>query len=78
MLKSDFQSDLQNGVTFDIFERPGTLPDGKDLLMMKANGFETSLVTSLSKFGESSSIECAFLCRSFLRYLQYLRCDRMK
>ena len=38
--------------------------------MMKANGFEISLATSLSKFGGSSSIPCAFLRRSFLKHLQ--------
>ena len=38
--------------------------------MMKANGFEISLATSLSKLGGSSSIPCAFLRRSFLKHLQ--------
>ena len=38
--------------------------------MMKASGFEILLVTSLSKFGGSSSILCAFLCQSFLKHLQ--------
>ena len=38
--------------------------------MMKANGFEILLATSLNKFGGSSSILCAFLRRSFLKYLQ--------
>ena len=37
---------------------------------MKASGFEISLATSLSKFGGSSSIPCAFLRRSFLKHLQ--------
>ena len=46
------------------------MPDDKDLLMMKANGFEISLATSLRKFGGSSSIPCAFLRRSFLKHLQ--------
>ena len=38
--------------------------------MMKAIGFEISLATSLSKFGGSSSIPCAFLRRSFFKHLQ--------
>ena len=38
--------------------------------MMKANGFEISLATSLSRFGGSSSIPWAFLRRSFLKHLQ--------
>ena len=37
---------------------------------MKANGFEISLATPLSKFGGSSSIPCAFLSRSFVKHLQ--------
>ena len=48
----------------------GTIPDDKDLLTMKASGFEISLATSLSKFCGSSSIPCAFLRRSFLKHLQ--------
>ena len=38
--------------------------------MMKASGFEIPLATSLSKFGRKSSIQCAFLRRSFLKHLQ--------
>ena len=38
--------------------------------MLKVNGFEISLATSLSKLGGSSSIPCAFLRRSFLKQLQ--------
>ena len=38
--------------------------------MIKANGFEKSLATSLSKFGGSSSIPYAFLRQSFLKHLQ--------
>ena len=37
--------------------------------MMKAIGFKISLAISLSKFGGSSSIPCAFLRRSFLKHL---------
>ena len=52
---------------FWYFQRSGTIPDVKDLLLMKANGFEIPLATSLNKFGGSS---CAFLRRSFLKHLQ--------
>ena len=48
----------------------GTIPDDKDLLLMKAIGFEISLATSLSKFGGSSSIRFAFLRQSFFKHLQ--------
>ena len=57
-------------MTFDIFQRSGTIPDDKDLLTMKANSFEILLATSLSKFVGSSSIPCAFVRRSFLKHLQ--------
>ena len=40
--------------------------------MMKANGFEILLVTSLNKFGGSSSILCAFLLRSFFKHYRFL------
>ena len=46
------------------------MPDDKDLLILKVNGFEISLATSLRKFGGSSSIPCAFLRRRFLKHLQ--------
>ena len=69
-MKSDFESDLKSRATFDIFQRSGTIPDDKDLLMMKASGFEISLATSLSKFGGSSSIPYAFLRQSFLKHFQ--------
>ena len=39
----------------------GTIPDDKALLMIKVNDCEILLATSLSKFGGSSSIPCAFL-----------------
>ena len=54
----------------DIFQRSGTIPDDKGLLMLKANGLEISLATALSKFGGSLSIPCAFLRRSFLKHLE--------
>ena len=48
----------------------GTILDDKYLLMMKANSFEISWATSLSKSGRSLLILCAFLRRSFLKHLQ--------
>ena len=36
----------------------------------KAIGFEILLATSLSKFGESSSVLCAFTRQSFFKQLQ--------
>ena len=57
-------------MTFDILQRSETILEDKYILMMKANGFEILLATSLNKFGGSSLILCAFLRRSFLKYLQ--------